>query len=192
MVSTNIQMARSGAAATNALRDIKPPVDIPNGWMLFWAGLGALVIGAALFLLIRWWLGRRHLPPPVPVVPAHVQARRRLEAALALIGRPREFCIAVSDALRWYLEQRFAFHAPERTTEEFLDELGRTTLLNPQQKASLTDFLQRCDLVKFARHEPAEPELRDLLDSALRLVDETVPMPSAAMSPGMAASPVTA
>jgi hypothetical protein len=27
--------------------------------------------------------------------------------------------------------------------------------------------------VKFARHEPTEPELRGLLEAALRLIDET-------------------
>jgi hypothetical protein len=44
------------------------------------------------------------------------------------------------------------------------------------QKESLGDFLQRCDLVKFARYEPGEPELRDLHASALRLVEETEPV----------------
>ena len=79
----------------------------------------------------------------------------------------------MSDALRVYLEERFRFHAPERTTEEFLIELQNTNILTVQQKQSLTDFLQSCDLVKFARYEPAESALRDLHHCALRLVDET-------------------
>jgi len=37
----------------------------------------------------------------------------------------------------------------------------------------LADFLTRCDLVKFARYEPTEEDLLSLLDSALKLVDET-------------------
>ena len=84
----------------------------------------------------------------------------------------------VSDTIRWYLEERFSFRAPERTTEEFLYELQGTDLLTPDQKTSLGEFLQRCDLVKFARYEPGEPELRDLHDSALRLVEETEPGPA--------------
>ena len=75
--------------------------------------------------------------------------------------------------LRIYLEERFSLHAPERTTEEFLHELQATELLNDNQKVFLEDFLRRCDLVKFAQHEPTEPELRELLESALRLIDET-------------------
>src|SRR5439155_18093491 len=116
--------------------------------------------------------------PPVPVIPPHVRARQKLEEALALIGQPREFCILVSDTIRFYLEERFDFHAPERTTEEFLYELQGTQLLLPDQKESLGEFLKSCDLVKFARYEPREPELRELHASALRLVEETEPIES--------------
>jgi len=83
----------------------------------------------------------------------------------------------VSDTIRWYLEERFNFHAPERTTEEFLYELQETDLLLPDQKESLSEFLKRCDLVKFARYEPGEPELHDLHGAAVRLVEETEPLP---------------
>ena len=45
--------------------------------------------------------------------------------------------------------------------------------LTEKHKALLSDFLARCDLVKFARYQPGEPELHDLFDAAMRLVDET-------------------
>src|ERR1035441_2340421 len=92
------------------------------------------------------------------------------------IGQPREFCILVSDTVRWYLEERFDFHAPDRTTEEFLYELQGSNLLTPDQKVSLSQFLQCCDMVKFARYQPDQPELHGLHDSALRLVEETEPI----------------
>jgi hypothetical protein len=78
---------------------------------------------------------------------------------------------------RTYLEERFTFHAPERTTEEFLRELAGTNLLLPEQKESLGNFLASCDLVKFAKYEPGENELRELHGSAVRLVEETEPQP---------------
>ena len=40
-------------------------------------------------------------------------------------------------------------------------------------RLTLADFLQRCDLVKFAKFEPTEAALRDLYEVASRLVDET-------------------
>ena len=178
MAATNLisQTIASPGVATNALRDIKPPVEIPSGWAWAWWMLGALAALALVFWAWRiWW--KKHLQiPPIPIIPPHVRARQKLEEALALIGQPREFCILVSDTIRRYLEERFDFHAPERTTEEFLYELQGTNLLLPDQKESLSEFLKRCDLVKFARYEPREPELRDLHAAALRLVEETEPV----------------
>jgi hypothetical protein len=79
----------------------------------------------------------------------------------------------VSDTLRVYLEERFDCHAPDRTTEEFLFELQDAPWLTPDQKQSLGEFLENCDLVKFARFEPTESALRELHDAASRLIDET-------------------
>jgi hypothetical protein len=178
MTATNITFNSASApqATGPAIRDIKPPVEIPSGW----AAVGWVLAGLALAGLLCWawkyWQKRRSMVPPEPVIPPHVRARRKLEEALALIGQPREFCILVSDTIRGYLEERFNFHAPERTTEEFLYELRETNLLTPEQKESLGHFLQQCDLVKFARYEPGEPELRDLHHAALRLVEETEPV----------------
>ncbi len=103
----------------------------------------------------------------VPPILPHLRARSRLEHALSLIEQPQPFCIAVSDTVRQYLEERFNFHAPERTTEEFLHELKATDLLLPDQKQSLGEFLNVCDMVKFARYEPGRPELEALHASAL-------------------------
>ena len=164
--------ATASLAATNDLRPVKPPVPIPSGWEWAWWVGGALLIAALAFLLTRWW--RRRLQPlAIPPTPPHVRARHRLAEALRLISEPKPFCTAVSDALRVYLEERFDFHAPERTTEEFLTELQGTNRLNDLQKESLGEFLQSCDLVKFAQFEPTEESLRELHQSALRLVDET-------------------
>jgi len=175
MIKATNAISNPPSTGTNYLREIKPPVEIPSGWAWFWYSFGALTAALCLFLAFRYWQKRRAQVPPVPVVPAHIHAKQKLRAALELIGQPREFCILVSDTIRWYLEERFDFRAPERTTEEFLHELQGTQLLTRDQKESLGEFLKRCDLVKFAKYEPGEPELRDLHAAALRLVEETEP-----------------
>jgi hypothetical protein len=178
--ATNIvSQIPAGGSVTNDIRDIKPPVEIPSGWAWLWWTLAGLALAAALFSVWKGWLKRRAQVPVVPPVPAHIRARQKLQEALALITQPKPFCIAVSDAARGYLEARFEFHAPERTTEEFLYELQNTHLLARDQKESLGEFLQRCDLVKFAKYEPREPELLDLHGSALRLIEETEPVATA-------------
>jgi len=179
LIVTNQSPAATPTPANLAseLRDIAPPIEIPSGYEWLWWALGSVALAVALILLARWLQRRRTQAAIVPPIPAHIRARQKLAEALALLAQPKPFCIAVSDTLRGYLEERFTFRAPERTTEEFLYELQATTLLTPAQKTSLGDFLTNCDLVKFAKYEPGETELRDLHASAVRLVEETEPRP---------------
>ncbi|MGD0349945.1 MAG: hypothetical protein ABSB84_06485 [Verrucomicrobiota bacterium] len=170
-------VAASSAAVTNDIRDIKPPIAIPNGWEWVWWVLAALAVAAAAIFVWRWWQIRRLQILVEPPLPAHVRAKQKLDEALALISQPKPFCTLVSDTIRLYLEECFNFRAPERTTEEFLYELQDTDLLLPEQKETLSNFFESCDLVKFAKYEPGEPELRELHGSALRLVEETEPKP---------------
>lgn len=163
----------AAVTTANDLRDIKPPVEIPSGWAwLAWLLAAAILAALAVWAWRRWRKQRARLPAAV-VIPPHVRAKQKLAEALALIQDARLFCIVVSDALRVYLEERFNYRAPERTTEEFLVELQSSTSLYPDQKQSLAEFLENCDLVKFARFEPTETALRELHESALRLVEET-------------------
>jgi hypothetical protein len=164
------------AVVPDALRDIKPPMEFPNLWL--WVAIGAIALALfalAVGLFLYFLLRRKQIPVP-PLLPPHVRAKQKLQDALTLIAQPKPFCTLVSDTVRFYLEERFTFHAPERTTEEFLHELQNTNRLLPDQKESLGDFLKSCDLVKFARYEPREIELRELHGAAVRLVEETEPV----------------
>jgi hypothetical protein len=172
--------ANTGALpAASDIRAIKPPIYIPNAWIWVWVILGLIILAAAAFFAWRYFRKQAQQPVVIPVIPPHERARKKLQEALTLISQPRPFCILVSDTVRQYLEERFQFHAPERTTEEFLHELKATDLLLPQQKESLGEFLSVCDMVKFARYEPGQPELQALHESAMRLIDETEPQPVA-------------
>jgi len=88
----------------------------------FWWTLTALAIVAIALIIWRWCRNgvrrlcscRRFRRTSAP--------KQKLDEALALIAQPKPFVIAVSDTARAYLEERFNFRAPERTTEEFLRE----------------------------------------------------------------------
>ncbi|HTX22546.1 MAG TPA: hypothetical protein VMD27_11920 [Candidatus Aquilonibacter sp.] len=169
-------------AATD-IRDIKPPVAIPDGWDWLWIVAAAFAVLSVLFLAWWFWRNRRTQVAIPPIIPAHIRAKQHLEEALKLIAQPKPFCIWVSDTIRFYLEERFNFRAPEQTTEEFLRELSVTDLLTVEQKESLGNFLESCDLVKFAKYEPREPELRELHNSATKLVEETEPVEASNAEP---------
>ncbi len=191
LIITNSGTTAAAAPVAADIHGIKPPIVIPNYWIWLWVALAVIVIVAGAITAYLLWRRKAARPPPIPYVPPHVRAREKLREAMALIGQPRPFCILVSDTIRLYLEERFDFHAPDRTTEEFLYELQATDLLLPEQKQSLGEFLSVCDMVKFARYEPGPLELQALHDSATRLIDETEPQPEPANGVTAAASPVT-
>ncbi len=181
-------------AGTNALgavdiRDVKPPIAIPSWWTpVLWTVVVAALAAAAVYAWRRY-RRQQNQPPPAIVIPPYRRALERLRAALDLIHNPERFCVVLSDAVRVYLEERFDLHAPERTTEEFLAEIQASTLLSDLQQRLMGDFLTRCDLVKFARAEMGEPELRELFDVAVRLVEETEPLLNPQAAPGVAVAP---
>lgn len=171
------------ASSTNAmpseLHDIRPAIEIVSWWE--YAGWALLILAAAIlaYFLIRYYLRNRKQriveKASRPSTPAHVLARKRLDAALEHLHDPRLFCGLVSDAIRVYLEERFDLRAPERTTEEFFEELHSSASLDESQKETLHSFLQQCDLAKFAKADMLGKELKSLHEIGVQFVRETEP-----------------
>ena len=161
----------------NDIRDIKPDVAIPLPWWV-WIAIAALVVVAAVVVWLM--LRKRRQDAQQVLVPrknAVEEARERLEVArrLMLEGEVEAFYVAVSDAVRHYIERQFRLRAPEQTTEEFLQDMTRAQRLRPSHKELLSEFLTQCDLVKFARFQPGPADMETALGAATRFVDETVP-----------------
>ena len=142
-------------------------------WWVWPAGVIA-VIGGGSWLFLR----RKGYTELVRIFkPAHEIAYERLKALVAddLIkaGKIKEFYERISDILRHYIEHRFDLRAPERTTEEFLTELAVTDVLAETDKQLLGEFLKHCDLVKFAKHEPATEQIQQTFDSVKDFIEKT-------------------
>ena len=196
MASTNSALvlpAQTGG--TNLLdadiRPLKGPVEIAGSYAWLWWIAIATATALIAWILWRKFRIKNNLIKPAVVFPPHRRAKDRLRGASELISDPYAFCSLVSDVLRAYVEERFDLKAPERTTEEFMEELRASTKLRGDHKLLLEDFLARCDLVKFARFEPTVPELEALLDSAYRFVDETAPLDEPEQNADTAPQPVT-
>ncbi len=156
------------------IRDIRGPLHIPYPWLwLVYVLLGAVAV-VLLFLAYRFWKKRK----PVVVKLPHEIALERLQQALGLMQpeQTREFSIAVSDAVRLYIEARFQVDAAHRTTEEFLHDLlsGASSSL-VEYSSLLEDFLHHCDLAKFARWSLSISEMQLMHQSALSFVEKTKP-----------------
>ena len=164
-----------------ALSKLKDPVLWPrSSQSRLLLALGIVVLLALLIGAIALWIRRAQQPAPaiiIPSIPAHEQALKSLRDLKAEAwvekGNFETYYVKLSDIVRHYLENRFALHAPEQTTEEFIREAAAHPLLNPEQKDRVQGFLVQSDLVKFARFTPTAAEADKAYDSAFRLVDET-------------------
>ena len=162
----------------NDIKDVKPPVNLPDfGWLL-WLLLALIAIAVGVYFFLRYKKpASAPVAPPVPEIPAWEKAYQQLEALrqenLVDKGLYKEFFTKVADIARLYMENRFKIHAPHMTTEEFLYYLGISGHLNETQKIALKDFLNSCDMVKFAKYAPTTNEALNNFDLAKRLVDDT-------------------
>lgn len=162
------------------VRDIKPPVAINKSYFRLYIiiaiAFGILAItGAIILFLYR----RKHrevefIPEPLS---AHQIAYNELEnlkaSDLISKGRVKEYYYRLSNIVRHYIESRFKLMAPERTTEEFLAEMTVTDRLAEVHKELISNFLEHCDMVKFAAYGPDSREIENAFNSAIKLVDET-------------------
>lgn len=161
------------------IRDLKDPVGLPRSyrWLFYLVPAVLAAAGGAWLLYRKFARPERREPPPPPPRPAHEIALEELErireADLPGRGLVKEYYSRVSDAVRRYLENRFGLRAPERTTEEFLQEMATTSHLSGDQQNLVTAFLAEADLVKFARYGPTEKEMAGVFAAAVRLVEET-------------------
>jgi hypothetical protein len=164
------------------LMDIKSNADVPvRSWRLLWLLL-ALAALMAFGLWLRRYLkarqARRPLPPPRPLPARTREALEALRAErLVAKGLVREYHFRLSEILRGYLGERFAFEALECTSGELLKEVDR--LQPPGLDAdALRRFVDQCDVAKFARAEIQAPACDWALGFAFAVVDTTAPLPA--------------
>ncbi len=172
---TSIASKEAARMKIHPIEDILPP---PPSRRWFWIGIGALPLAAAAVLLLAL-ARKKRIPPPPPPIPPHVTALKRLkalaESGLLKQGRIKEFHFTLSDIVRFYIEDRFGLHAPERTTEEFLHEISRNDKIPPHFRGMLDDFLRQCDMVKFAKYTPEDAEIEAAFNMAREFVEKTKP-----------------
>ncbi|HMP75779.1 MAG TPA: hypothetical protein PKE12_05720 [Kiritimatiellia bacterium] len=173
----------------NTPRDIAGLQHWPTQtWKRVLLAVASVAVLAALAGLLVHSLRRREKQTvKASPLPPHEQALRALRAVRAR-GWPEAdgveaFYVEVSAIVRRYLEDAFSLRAPEQTTEEFIRTATTSSRLTLDHQQLVIAFLEQCDLVKFARYQPAQADMEAALAAAERLVNETIPAPPPGPAP---------
>lgn len=161
------------------LRDIRPPY-IPSN-RLIWL-LCALVLALIVYFARRWWRDVREdralLRAEQDTRPADIIALSKIQILLQSgLWEKAEYKLFYSELdaiLREYFWRRFGMDVSSDTSAELLRRARGTAQLHPLT-ATLKEYVQSSDLVKFARLiPPAELMRRDVHD-VQTLVKQTAP-----------------
>ncbi len=177
------------------LIDIHPPEDVPiRSWTVLYVLGGLLLAAAAGYLLFRLLKAPRATPaiPVKPLEPAHVRARRALDQLRALNlpaqGQYKELYFRLSQILRAYLGEVYAFDASESTTHELLEALRRLhTPGLPFER--LAGFCSEADMVKFAKATVDPDACKAAIEFGYQLVEATASLIPPPVSPPADARP---
>jgi hypothetical protein len=160
------------------IRDIRGPKAVPGSWTVYAVLVAAIVMALCAYLIWR----RRRRAVPSRTLTLSQRTLQRLDSTKPLM-RPdtaRAFGIAASELIREYIEKRFEVVATQRTTEEFLQALLKSSNEALARHSSLlAEFLRQCDFVKFAGDSLAVTDMESLFRSAHRFVLETGEAPIA-------------
>ena len=166
--------------ATFEIHDIKGLILYPVTFkeLLPWIGgglLAAALIALAVWLIVR--ASKRKAEALKPKDPAYIVALRELDKYRSdkywAPDKQKAFYSGITDALKFYMDERFGVDAPEMTTAELFDALKSDKDITPEMYSSLKELFERADFVKFAKHIASEQENAAALPLAVRFVTTT-------------------
>ena len=165
---------------TFEIHDIKGQILYPVTFkeLLPWIGVGLLaaaLIALAIWLIVR--AQRRKAEALKPKDPAYIVALRELDKYRSdkywAPEKQKAFYSGITDALKFYMDDRFGVDAPEMTTAELFDALKSDKDITPQMFSDLKELFERADFVKFAKHIASDEENAKALPLAVSFVTTT-------------------
>jgi len=164
------------------IRDIKAPLEISRNWAKIIRFIVAGVLGVAVIVLVILII-RRHRqgksiipkkikPPRPPYEIALENLNKLLESDLLETGQLKQFYSEISEIIRYYIEGRFFIIALEMTTFQLLQNMYDAEI-EDEYCETIKEFLELCDLVKFAKHIPGDKEHNKVISLAYDFINRT-------------------
>lgn len=146
-----------------AIKDIEAAPAAPKSLLWLWVLLGGLIIVGLLVYFFRnrktTVIEKKEIKPQIP---AHIEALNALktlaEQKLWQQNKIKEYHSELTDIIRLYLERRFGIPALEQTSDEILNSINRTKIIDTTLSEKLSQVLRLADAAKFAKAKPIAHE----------------------------------
>lgn len=167
--------------ANFVIHDIKPQMRYPVTFAEIapWLGGGLLVAALIAFGVVMIVRSRRRRLglEEARKEPAYIIALRRLDKFRGekhwAPEKQKAYYSGITDALKFYMEDRFGVDAPEMTTAELFDALKSEKDISPELYNDTKALFETADFVKFAKHYASDEENAAALPTAVRFVTST-------------------
>lgn len=150
------------------IHGIRPPVQVgfdPMLLKIILMVLGAILVLALLFFLIKTWLKKRKQPKDLKYLPAPMAPYEAALKELELLFQrqildPRFFYFDLTAVLRRYIGRSFGINAIEMTSQEFIKSINRLDL-DKGVKKEITKFMKWSDPFKYAGIIPEKDQVKE-------------------------------
>lgn len=166
-----------GGQTLEEIREIKDIIVTPGihpGW--YWLGGAALLL--LLFIVTLAYINKRRRKAQQSIS-ARDKANRALKNVRSLMTpeQSKAFAIRMVDILRQYIEDQFHLSTQHVTTREFFESLINSPDPIPSElnrhKTTLQEWLNHCDMVKFARYPLTTQEIDTMYHAVQRFIEDT-------------------
>ncbi len=176
ILPTLILLLLSNFAFSDDIRPLKDPVYIKSHFNP-WSIILILLLAIALFGFFYFRRKKKIKKTidtlsrsPEEIATSELCALRDMK--LIEKGMVKEYYIRLSDIMRKFIEGVFKISAMEATTWELYQEMRKRRLeRGPVDK--IRNFLEECDLVKFAKYIPTQKEIEDIYKQAEEIIKLT-------------------
>jgi len=179
-ITVFVEGVKASAADKDDIRDVKPPVDLPRPLvfyiLLYGLPLAAICGGAFYFLFVKnrgksgFFSAADENRTPDEL--AYERLQKLESMGLVEKGEIKEYYIILSEIIRRYLEARYRISVLDMTTHELYQQMKNISL-EKKQLFLVKDFLDECDMVKFAKYRPEIKYIKTNFEAAKNIVDVT-------------------
>jgi len=176
-----VKSVGASEAEMEDIKGLKPPIDVRGDSRVFYLiGLFLLVAGIFAWFYLRSKAKALKIPevPEELTKPAWevaVSELQRLKNSGLLEKKlVKQYYINLSEIIRKYIQRRFQIVALDRTTQEIKQEL-KSIKIDRGIIELIHNFLEDCDLVKFAKFIPSNEKIDESWQQGADIVESTRP-----------------